>query len=316
LSSVFVPAEALRYDRIEQELNAVIILRGTLDSFAASWKERLRAARIHGTQTSPNVNHYTGTTEPAAQQLHKLRELRRIHTLLQAPQLAAAVDALEQVLRQNDANTPVNGEFVLSNAQQELVLLIEGAVDHARSEHFRLANKREFNFGTQWLAPTMMGNIADTVQSYAANRYHFNLEIFWSRLQKTLQKDEKFYPVVQDAKTQFDFLIACAWLTLLWTAIWTIVLGSISYHYTVFLAVALGGPVLAYIWYRAAVAHYRAFTDVLRTAVDLFRFDLLKELRLAAPADVVDERALWAYLTALTAYGEEYNFRYEHPKPS
>jgi hypothetical protein len=50
--------------------------------------------------------------------------------------------------------------------------------------------------------------------------------------------------------------------------------------------------------------------------VDLLRFDLLKELRVAVPADVVDEWALWESLSALTTYNEESNFRYEHPKPS
>jgi hypothetical protein len=331
LSAAFVPAEAHRFYRIEQALNNVIALCGRLDLRAEDWKKRLkdartegsdfckkrlRDARTEGSDKHPGVNVYTGTTEPAAVQIRALHELHLNHTLLQAAQLEAAVTVLEQVLRQNDANAPVDGKYALDDAQQQLVWLIDRAVDRARDEHFRLANKHVFNFGTLRLAPTMMGNIADTVQSYAANRYRFNLEVFWSRLQKTLQKDEKFYLVVQDAKTQLDFLIACAWLTALWTAVWTIVLGIVSYHYRVFPAVALGGPVLAYVWYRVAVEHYRAFADVLRTAVDLFRFDLLKELRLAVPADVVDEWALWESLTALTAYSEEYNFRYEHPKPS
>lgn len=316
LSAAFVPAEAHRLYRIEQALNNVIALRGGLDSRAEDWKKCLRDARIEGSQNHPGVNVYTGTTEPAAVQIRELHELHLNHTLLQAAQLEAAVAVLEQVLRQNDAGARVDGKYALDDAQQQHVWLIDRAVDRARDEHFRLANKHVFNFGTLRLAPTMMGNIADTAQSYAANRYRFNLEVFWSRLQKTLQKDEKFYPVVQDAKTQLDFLIACAWLTALWTAVWTVVLGSVSYHHRVFLAVALGGPVLAYVWYRVAVEHYRAFADVLRTAVDLFRFDLLKELRLAVPADVVDEWALWESLTALTAYSEEYNFRYEHPKPS
>lgn len=316
LSAAFVPAEAHRLYRIEQALNNVIALRGGLNSRAEDWKKRLKDARTKGSAKVPPVNVYIGTTEPAAVQIHRLHELHLKHTLLQVEQLEPAVDALEQVLQQNDANTRVDGKYALNDAQQQLVWLIDGAVDRVRDEHFRLANKYVFNFGTLWLAPTMMGNIADTVQSYAANRYRFNLEVFWSRLQKTLQKDEKFYAVVQDAKTQLDFLIACAWLTGLWTAVWTVILGSVSYHHRVFLAVALGGPVLVYVWYRVAVEHYRALADVLRTTVDLFRFDLLKELRLAVPADVVDEWALWESLTTLTVYREESNFRYEHPKPS
>jgi hypothetical protein len=48
--------------------------------------------------------------------------------------------------------------------------------------------------------------------------------------------------------------------------------------------------------------------------VDLFRFGLLKDLHLTLPEDVAAERALWDQLHALTAYYDENNLRFDHPK--
>jgi hypothetical protein len=221
------------------------------------------------------------------------------------------------VLGQNDAEHPdPTGRYSLNEAHEQLVLLINHGVEHARQEHIRLLNRRQFNFGVQQLAPTTMGNIANTVQSYAISRYNLNLDIFWSRLQKAIQRDDKSYALVQDSKTQLDFLVTSCWLTMAWTVIWAPALAVAGHDWRVFLAAALGGPVIARLWYVAAVEQYRAFADVLRTAVDLFRFDLLKELRLAPPTDLHTERGLWDALNQLAGYGEDPNLRYQHPKSS
>jgi hypothetical protein len=81
-----------------------------------------------------------------------------------------------------------------------------------------------------------------------------------------------------------------------------------------FLLVAVGGPIMAYAWYRIAVAQYRTFADVLRTSIDLFRFDMLSDLHFALPADVSDERDVWETLHKLTQFAEPINLHYQHPK--
>jgi hypothetical protein len=55
----------------------------------------------------------------------------------------------------------------------------------------------------------------------------------------------------------------------------------------------------------------------MRAIVDLSRFDLLKELRLALLADSDVERHLWEELNKHTTYGTNgarANFRSQHPK--
>src|SRR5262249_28614214 len=152
-------------------------------------------------------------------------------------------------------------------------------------------------------------------QSYATTRYNLNLDLHWSRLQKAVRRDDASWAIIQDSKTQLDFLINSCWLTIGWTAVWSVALLLRGYHPWVFLAVSLGGPLIARVWYLVAVEQYRAFADLLRTSVDLFRFDLLKDLRLALPADLLDERYLWDELNQVTAYGDQTsNFRFQHPK--
>ena len=174
-------------------------------------------------------------------------------------------------------------------------------------------NEINSNFGEQDIAPTKMGNVANTIQGYVLRRYHCNFEIVWSNLQRIIPKDDKANAALQEAKAQLDFLIACCWLTLLSALFWSIAFAIVDPSRPGFLIAALGGPVAAYMWYRAAAEQYRSFADVAMTSFDIFRFDLLTNMRLKQPIDVEDERRIWEHLDKLTTYGESQNFRYEPP---
>jgi len=77
---------------------------------------------------------------------------------------------------------------------------------------------------------------------------------------------------------------------------------------------SLVSPVIAYTWYRAAVAQYQTFADVLRTSLDLFRFNLLTDLHIALPDDLPEEQALWDTLHRVHSYYEPQPLHYQHPK--
>jgi hypothetical protein len=95
---------------------------------------------------------------------------------------------------------------------------------------------------------------------------------------------------------------------------WSIVFLVLDPNRGAFLAAALGGPLLAYMWYRAAAEQYRSFADVLMTAFDTYRFQILTEMRLALPVDVEDERQTWERIDKLTTFGDVQNFQYQPPK--
>lgn len=315
LRRLFIPLEDRRFRGFQERLEEAARARVDLESAALDWQEKLLKARTEGTANHPGANTFRGT-EAVVERVRALRALQEQHRLPSATGVAGAVDALAADLRANDADATGGAGALLDRLHGELVQLITTAGELAIAEHFRHHNELHSSFGATRLAPTRMGNIADTVQSYAVRRYDCNFEMIWSQLQRSVQKEDKAYGGLQELKAQLDFLVTCCWLTVASVATWVVVLACWGPSVPWFLMIALGGPVVAYLWYRAAAEHYRAFADLLMTLLDVFRFDVLKDLRIALPADVVEERVVWDSLHRLSRYGEEMNFRYQHPKGS
>jgi hypothetical protein len=310
----FVAGQVKRLQIMQGRLAAANRVRQELSIHSSDWIARLKNARAIGEQA--NDNNFSAN-DPAVRQMRAMRGAQRKNQLVNPEDLSNAVNSLERALQENRASLRgTKSQRLLGDTQQELVIMIQFTAEHASNEHIRLHNELTSHFGLQQIAPTTMGNIANTIQTYAIRRYNCNLDLFWSELQRIVQKDDKAYAALQESKAQLDFLISCVWLTLVWSAIWVIVLGVWAYSVAWFWSIALLGPALTYFWYRAATEHYRSFADVLTTSLDLFRLDLLTALHISAPADVEDERNMWDKLHRLTAYGENMNFRYRQAKPN
>src|SRR5439155_25901657 len=125
-----------------------------------------------------------------------------------------------------------------------------------------------------------------------------------------IQADARFYSMLQDAKAQLDLPITLLWLTAVSAFIWLAALTLTGRAFLPFIAVWLAGPALVYVWYVTALQNYRAFADLLRSAVDLYRWDLLAALHLPHPAGAEEEREVWATLLQRTAFGEDVNISY------
>jgi hypothetical protein len=272
------------------------------------WSFHLREARMLG-KTKPNT--FTQKSD-AAVAVADLERLRRRNMPITYSQLNSAVEKMSQALAANDADD--RQHRVLEASRVRLKQLIEYATDHAYSEDIRLTNKLRFNFGSQRPAPTRMGNIANTIQSYAERCYKLNFEIFWSRMQRAIQRDKDFASLLQQSKMQLDFLISCSVLTGIWSLLWILISLLLGTGRLPFLLSAAFGPLISYTWYRAAVAQYQTFADVLRTSIDLFRFDLLNDLHVALPGDLPAEQALWDMLHRINSYYEPQPLHYQHPK--
>jgi hypothetical protein len=281
------------------------------------WEKELRDARTSGTikyeekefKLSPDDDDEIET------KLGELETKRKNHTIVTAADLTKVAELLRLRLQMHN----VNRGKTLEQEHRRLVVLIDYATDlfagDARGRNTRLQNELNSNFGAQDIAPTKMGNIANTIQSYVMRRYRCNLEILWTNLMQIVQKDEKAQAMLMESKTQLDFLVACCWLTLLTGIIWSVIAFAIAPTRWGFRLAALGGPLGAYLWYRAAAEQYRSFADVAMTLFDSFRLDLLRAMRLQTPADVADERTTWAAVDRLMTFGDEENFRYDKPGP-
>jgi hypothetical protein len=111
---------------------------------------------------------------------------------------------------------------------------------------------------------------------------------------------EKSQAVVDDALTTVVSLLNFAALMIYVTADVALYLNGCRIAYCLWWAVgALAlGILLIVVAYRGAVAQTRSYGQHIRTAIDLYRFELLKALHLPLPATPWEERALWNRLAA------------------
>jgi hypothetical protein len=123
--------------------------------------------------------------------------------------------------------------------------------------------------------------------------------------------------VIQDSKTQVDCMVSLVWLTALFTIIWSALLfwQFETTSLLEFSLVGFGGTLLTIVWYDVACQGYRVFADLIRSSVDLYRFELIESLHLAAPYGTEEERELWLRIGSATGFSSDAAFVYKHPKP-
>jgi hypothetical protein len=294
-----------------------------IERMEPTWREGLTSAAVRGLKVkSPagmeidnTVNTYDGTAGDAAKKLANLRELRIGADDIPVADLKAAVDAFMQVLGTNNVLVPhATAGKVLTDDHRDLLTVIEYAKYRFVAREVLLANQLQWRFGIRDVAPTALGNVAAALQSYGLTRYGINLPTFWSRLQAILRTEKEAFEPVQDAKSQFDFLVSSCWLATLTTAVWGAVLPIWGSSLPRFIATMVLGPIVARLCYIAAVENYIVFGETVRSSVDLHRLRLLDALHVRRPTSLRDERYLWHALQQVTAYGQEtVDIGYRHP---
>ncbi len=258
--------------------------------------------------------------QPAAAPLADMRPLARVrwqarlglvnkHAILEA-----AVEALSSELRLGMSDG-------VKRHQHELLIAIDETRERLKLEIQHLLKVRQFEFPSAFsarrgetavrvLAPTRFGNVGLTIRSYAVDRYGMDLDIFWGRFQRVLPTHDKTYAALQDAKIQVDFVVSLLWLTALFTLLWTVVSGWIAPAPRSFLAVGIFGPLATRGLYLSALQNYMLFADQMKSAVDLHRFTLLKELHVAQPPGNREEQDHWRNLGSWIGYGNEVDVTY------
>jgi len=269
------------------------------------WTARLSKSRQPGCTYSAN--------NPAAEAIAALDIKRRAGYVLDPREIQDATAMFSTVLSLNTIPPDAAAGRRLDKHQNVLYELFDYAQNRALDEACSLFAERQFNFPSGALAPTAMGNIARSIRSYGLSRYSLNLDTFWTRLQKVMQPDP-FYAVLQDAKVQLDFMVAVFWLAIVTLIIWIPVLAFSSGNLFVYLGVAAAGGLVVWSSYGLALRNYRTFADLMRTSVDLFRLNLLKELRAPEPSGSAHEALLWRAVEERMEFGAAFNLTYEPKK--
>jgi hypothetical protein len=246
-------------------------------------------------------------------QLATLFDRRLANQTITPMELQVEVDAMTDALTHYSPIAPTAAAANLDKDHAALLRLFQYAADKWDFEAIKYFNQIQFDFAGKNVAPTMIGNISEIASYYARSRYSMNIEIFWTRLQKAIQGDAKFYPVLQEAKLQLDFLVELLYLTVIFTLTWVIVLPILGEARSLYVVISIVSPLVAWAWYQIALQNYRALSDLLRAAVDLYRLDLLKMLHVPLPANAEQERVTWENLEQRAAYGDRTNIVFQNP---
>jgi hypothetical protein len=288
------------------------------------WQRLMRRARRVGNTVRVCYFDETGN---CARKIKRLNRMRFRGRQIPIKDLEDAAEHLYWKLKLNSADLNSSYSCVhLDRAVKDFAEIVQYCSSRAETEYIDLFNDRQFNYPESSLAPTLMGNIFRSVGTYAERRYKFSLDIFWTKLQKIAQQDAKYYQVLQDAKTQLDFLVALIWMSGISMAGWTVYSCWLIYTQSArplllntgvyALIASIGtGIALVLLLYLVSLQNYRAFADVLRSCIDFYRFGILDSMHIALPSSIEEEHELWGKLAQLTGYGElQRGLSYLHPK--
>lgn len=281
-------------------------------SIEHGWGDVLYAARQAGSLKKASDSRFPTNGIP---ELNAVRRRREAGREIPKADLRAAVYALVPHLAVNKADgdrEAPEAARALDAAYDEIHEAMYFARDRYQSERIRLFNLRKFHYPVDAgahqemspiiLAPTTLGNISRTTRSYAQNHYGFDLDVLWTRLQNALRSSDEFFKSLQDAKVQLDFFVACAWLAWLSTVAWLVLELLVVRSVRGFIMAGVAGPLVAMAAYSLACRACAVFADVMRTAVDLFRFKVLSDLHLPLPPGLEEERVAWRDLANVMGY--------------
>lgn len=174
----------------------------------------------------------------------------------------------------------------------------------------------EYPSEAKLILPTRLGNRLRAAESYPGRAYGIDAVFWWPRLMPLLP--QVLLEGIADALTPFLALLNLATLLVVVSAAGAAYLWwSQAYHWLLPLGVLIGGVLLACLSYEGAVAQTSGYSQLLRAAFDLHRFDLLKALHIPLPGTPEEEKVLWGQLTGwlyMWNDGAAQAVRYEHKK--
>ncbi len=188
---------------------------------------------------------------------------------------------------------------------------------HIRSEYYAVSADYDQRYPPPSLPvmPTKFGNILKASEAYSGTRYGMDAVQFWPRLWHVIPAS--YRRSIDEARNELSFLVNMSTLCVVFFLL--CLLGMI----VTFAAFGSQGPIpvlengLRYVaaglvalgmtWFfnKAALFSVGDFGMMIRSAYDLFRLDLLEQLRLKTPKDSVEEFRIWKNIGELMVLGPE-----------
>lgn len=172
------------------------------------------------------------------------------------------------------------------------------------------------------ILPTPFGNTLRAAEAYTSARYRIDAVPMWTRMIHVIP--DSYNAKIDSSYNQLCFLVNCSLLTLLLSLssfsaslyLFLFILSNrVNFHLLIdlfrprtstenlidFLFLYFLGGILSalfsIVFYRASLISVAEFGSMIRSSYDLFRFDLLKQLRLKLPDDSEEELDRWQHVS-------------------
>ncbi|MBD0371065.1 MAG: DUF11 domain-containing protein [Pyrinomonadaceae bacterium] len=169
----------------------------------------------------------------------------------------------------------------------------------------------EFPGEERLVLPTRLGNVIRSFEYYPDHQYGMEAVTLWPRLAAKI--DKEYAAAIDEAKTSFDFMLNSSLLSSMLTFALLItgllsLSPFVSWRATIYWVVELVVfGLLAYLFYFISIGRARAWGNTIRSAFDLYRWDLLKQLGYKYSAMArEEERALWRNISGQIIFGDTY----------
>jgi hypothetical protein len=144
------------------------------------------------------------------------------------------------------------------------------------------------------LVPTALGNAMTAFERYPSRRYGLDAIYFWPRLLPILSKEE-YAIFVEKEKTGFDFLLNLSLLMGIFAIECVALRLILGWHIHALLP--LLALCTAYLFYRGATQSALNWGETIKTAFDLYRYQLAEHLALRPFRHKQDETNRWRAMT-------------------
>jgi len=155
--------------------------------------------------------------------------------------------------------------------------------------------------GANELMPTRLGNILKNAELYSYERYKIDAVLLWPRLYAVLP--DSFVATLGEAKASLEMMLVLSFLGGLFALTAGVGLLILRGPWWLFLGSVLGGLGLAYVAYRSALGAAIPYAQLIKSAFDLYRGDLLDKLGYKRLETQEDEIAFWGNLNKLIYRG-------------
>ncbi|MDX6383073.1 MAG: hypothetical protein QOK48_646 [Blastocatellia bacterium] len=184
-------------------------------------------------------------------------------------------------------------------------------ISKQRAEHLQILNA-SFPRDRDLVLPTRLGNVIRSFEDYSYRQYGMESITLWPRLIAKIDKD--YAVAIDETKASFDFVMNCSMLSALMALI--ILISGLVYPllltswssvglwlpWVIEIAVSAG---VAYWFYVLSLSRASAWGEVVKSAFDLYRWDLLKHLGYQRmPVTMAEERAIWNDVYQQMLYGD------------